>query len=319
MAKGEQSRKKQGWRYALFKRHAEEALKALTANGGEPPLSGALREWVEKNHPEEFKDLKKSWPVFLFKAQHDETSPIRLIPGTYTYRLSSDAAPLPTPADEEDDEADASLSEEGKKKKKLRVQREERVYEPLADWLSSWAYAAKITAETKKGGPWGNPDIAGLKLRRGLFEVMDVEVATVEAKASLANWKRYFFEAVSHKRFAHRAYFAALYSIDNPTVDAIPGKLRRELREYGEKYGVGILLLLVAKKTFDALHAADAEAIKTVELDDLRVIELWPAQYQVVPPAAVRAHLQDTLDLGDEAAIRKFYDEALAEFDDESD
>lgn len=308
---------KRGWKYALFKKQAEEALKALTDMGKEAVLSGTLREWVEKNHAEDFKKLSKSWHVFLFKAQHDDSSPIALIPGTYTYRLSSAEPPGTPPVEESDEEAESELDDEGKKKKKLRVQREQLVYEPLRDWLSSWAYASKVTAETKSGGPWGNPDIAGIKLRSGLFMVTDVELATVEAKASLDNWKRYFFEAVSHKRFAHRSYFAALYSADTPTIEAVPVNLRQELREYGEKFAVGILLLLVTKKTFQALHTADAETIKTVKLDDLRVIELWPAQYQSVAHASVRAHLQDTLELGDEKAIKKFHDEALADFENE--
>lgn len=35
-----------------------------------------------------------------------------------------------------------------------------------------------------------------------------MEIATVEVKPTLANWERQFFEAVSHRRFANRSYFA---------------------------------------------------------------------------------------------------------------
>mgnify|MGYP006974890755 CR=1 FL=1 len=51
-------------------------------------------------------------------------------------------------------------------------------------------------------------DVVGLKVSEGLLGQRDLEVATIEAKLTRKSWKQVFFEAVSHKRFSHRAYFA---------------------------------------------------------------------------------------------------------------
>jgi|GEM_PF-7069050 len=90
-----------------------------------------------------------------------------------------------------------------------RRQTERILYSHFETWLRSNGYNAAITADMKTLGAWGNPDVVGIRSDRGLSGRTH-EVATVEAKISHRNFKRDLFEAVSHRRFADRAYLLLL-------------------------------------------------------------------------------------------------------------
>jgi hypothetical protein len=143
--------------------------------------------------------------------------------------------------------------------------------------------------------------VAGLKVTETPLAGKHIEVATIEAKLGPGYWRYYFFEAVAHKRFAHRAYFAFVVGTDDPSVvDVVEGD---EMREYGEKYGVGVLVIFVPLSEYGNLISG---ANPTLDADSILVQELWPAVYDPVTPAALNSFLRDVLELHDERAIYAF-------------
>lgn len=122
----------------------------------------------------------------------------------------------------------------------VKVNKQDKVLEQhLWPIVSLWLRKAKSVARTsyqvanlKRGGVWSNPDVVGLSTFEDLG-FFDVEVVTAEVKPNLNNWRYFFFEAVSHKRFSERSYF--VYRDDTG------GSHESELRQYAEKYGVGLV------------------------------------------------------------------------------
>jgi hypothetical protein len=65
---------------------------------------------------------------------------------------------------------------------------------------------------------WRNPDVTGIHVVDGFLAQKSLEIATVEAKLSSDGWCCYFFEAVTHKRFAHQTYFVFAHGSDESTL-----------------------------------------------------------------------------------------------------
>lgn len=169
------------------------------------------------------------------------------------------------------------LEGDDKSEKRKYDQVEKRLWQPVARWLLANKRPTQVSADVamkKKGGVWGNPDVVGLApiKRLGFF---DIEITSVEVKPSLSRWEYFFFEAVSHKRFAERSYFAFYeenfhkYKID-------------DLVSYAEKYGVGLLRLDLTLEQFSNLDGwASMEGGVRDELIG-QFFELYPAPYSPV-------------------------------------
>lgn len=152
-------------------------------------------------------------------------------------------------------------------------------------------------ANLKSGGTWGNPDVVALKPidKFGFFEV---EVTTVEVKPSLDQWRYYFFEAVSHKRFAERVYFS--YRSDGSKLQD-----EKEIISYAEKYGVGIIRMEFDAEYYDKLaNWGNMEEAEKFELID-KFVEVVPAPFDPVP-LAEKIALLERLKITDRASIYKF-------------
>jgi hypothetical protein len=121
--------------------------------------------------------------------------------------------------------------------------RESALYPILVDWLVGSGFRARETSAMRALGRWSNPDVTGVKVSEHLGR-MDIEIATIEAKRSLIDWERAFFEAVAHRRFANRAYFAF------PLPESSFGKIPPEMRYYSELYDVGVLTVVMPDKSF---------------------------------------------------------------------
>lgn len=185
-----------------------------------------------------------------------------------------------------------------------RVQREKRLYSLLVEWLQSWTYQAADTSQSKKGGSWGNPDVVGIRTHEGLGGSLHLELASIEAKISSSDWRRVFFEAVSHKRFADRAYFAFAFGTDQPSTTKIPEL--EMLREYGEKYRVGILVVFMETRLHQLLLSAQETEIEEITLDMVRVEELWPAIYDPAPLSMRERFLREVLEIKDMNALYSY-------------
>jgi hypothetical protein len=105
--------------------------------------------------------------------------------------------------------------------------------------------------------------------------VRDLETISVEVKTTHTSWRKMLFEAVSHKRFAHRVFFAFAYSAEN-----VPQRDIDAMRGYGEKFGIGILGLRMTPDKFDTLTRGDKIAVRDIDLvlnDDVAPELHWPA------------------------------------------
>lgn len=85
---------------------------------------------------------------------------------------------------------------------------------------------------------------AGMATVAAFERHVDIEICTIEAKKDFQDWERHFFEAVSHRRYANRAYFAF------PLPESSQNKLPDDLRYYSELYNVGVLTLIFSDEDY---------------------------------------------------------------------
>lgn len=153
--------------------------------------------------------------------------------------------------------------------------REAHLYELVRYWLQAKKdLPAKDISQLKAGGIWGNPDIVGISStdRLGFF---DVEIVSAEVKLSERDWRRFIFEAVSHKRFANRVYY--IFRTKFETV-----KLPDEMDRYAEQYRIGIVLVPLTDDELAKLGSSEERANLANYTD--RIVERVPAVYDFVPP-----------------------------------
>lgn len=156
-----------------------------------------------------------------------------------------------------------------------RKQREACLYPVLESWLVTQGYQSSNVSSNRSLGKWGNPDVAGISVTTG-FNGPLVEVVTVEAKVSLDNWEQWIFEAVSHRRFANRSYFAFAHP-----EEAI-AKIPQDMRYYAELYNIGVLAIAVEEGIFNNLTSGSV--LSDLDVERVDVIEIFSAPYNFVQP-----------------------------------
>jgi len=170
-------------------------------------------------------------------------------------------------------ELDQSVPSKASKQEKVL---EKYLWPVVALWLKEVKSVDRVSYEVanlKSGGVWSNPDVVGLSPfeELGFF---DVEIVTCEVKPSLAQWRYFFFEAVSHKRFSERSYF--IFRSDGS------GSHEEELRQYAEKYRVGLVKMDFSDDEVKGLSKWDSfsEEDKTEYVE--RFVELIPAPFEAI-------------------------------------
>lgn len=164
--------------------------------------------------------------------------------------------------------------------------REKHLYPLLQAWLRASEYIAEDVSVLKRGGQWGNPDLLGVS-RVEILGTSEIEIVSVEAKLSEANWERFIFEAVSHKRFANRSWYCYRTSAPYP---ALP----KNMSYYAERYKVGIIQIYLTDEELEALSKNDERGNlhdKALEYLD-RVQERVRALYEPVPLQEKKAFLE---------------------------
>lgn len=217
---------------------------------------------------EQINDVKASWSVYLSKAAKEGISRLVANPYGHGYLLSEI---LPEIA--KDKKEEEKLQKEEERKNRAYTEQEKLLYPIFKDWALTICDRAKDNSTKRKGGPWCNPDIVGINIVNDPCGVEHLETLTIEVKVSDNDWQKEFFQAVAHKRFSHRAYFAyAAPQSHKPDPD---------MRRYAEKYNVGILCLRLADTDFSQF-AGNKKTIdlKEYEVSDIR--EEWPARYEYV-------------------------------------
>lgn len=164
-----------------------------------------------------------------------------------------------------------------------RIEREKLFYPSAQQWLNGQNYRSADTSGGRRHGRWGNPDITGI---RGVehFGVVHVEVATIEVKPSIDGWEYWIFEAVSHRRFANRAYFAFAHPWD--LIEKIPD----EMRYFAELYQIGILILGTDDEVYD--HVMKGSSPREIEPDEIEIIEKYPAPRTTLLPEYQQGYLE---------------------------
>lgn len=155
-------------------------------------------------------------------------------------------------------------------------QKEKHLYPILVDWLRERGYWAQDISTNKALGKWGNPDVAGINTNSNLFGGHSIEIATIEAKVTKCDWEKLIFEAVSHRRFSNRAYFAFAH----PAEFYLKLPLSK-MRKYGELFKVGILVILIPGDQLKNLDTAieDDDQTDIIEIISAPLIYVSP-EYQ---------------------------------------
>ena len=208
--------------------------------------------------------------VYLLFSVKDTQSSINCLGRRKGYYISTKAKEIVEKSTETDTTAIAD-EESGVK----RHQKELLLYPVLESWLIAQGYQAENVSSTRSLGKWGNPDVAGINPMDN-FSGLSLEVVTIEAKTSLDNWERHIFEAVSHRRFANRSYFA--FAHPEETISKIP----QDMRYYAELYNIGVLVLSLENETFDKLIKGTLQ--NPCEFDEVDIMEIYSAPYNFVQP-----------------------------------
>ena len=174
---------------------------------------------------------------------------------------------------EEKDSQESSLAEDSLPRK--RIQKEALLYTLLESWLVAQGYQSQDVSAGRSLGKWGNPDVAGISALDSL-NGLSIELVTIEAKVSLDDWEKWIFEAVSHKRFANRSYFA--FAHPEETVTKIP----QDMRYYAELYNIGVLVLSMDNAKYKELQSGNLR--EPLDSEEVEVIEIFSAPYNFVQP-----------------------------------
>jgi len=224
------------------------------------------------------------WQYLNRSAVNDPTSPVRSSGTRSGYFLDRDSVTM----DESPQEATTEIKPTEGKKTKIS---ESDLYPLIVSWLETKGYSSKDVSTQKGGGPWGNPDILGA-LRTEIFGAVEIEVASCEVKLDEANWQRYIFEAISHKRFSHRSWYCIrTKSAESP--------LPKGIEYYAERYNVGIVQIILSDDEFVKVKTGELEASGFID----QVLERIPARYDAVPlreisDALIRSGFENNLHAG---------------------
>lgn len=242
--------------------HILEGKKAFAAEKsivGRDIFTQANKDFKEHSIPE------STFHATLSGLVRSNTSKINCLGRRQGYFLMKDLSSL-------QDDNESATEEKGKKEK------EKLLYPIFVEWLFTHGFSKvrdTSSARNQDLGTWGNPDITGIKIHETLGQTTDIEFVTIEVKSSPDNWKYWIFESIAHKRFSNRPYFAFAYP------EEMLNKIDPDLKQYAEIYGIGILVLPLAKDVYDDINKKNSKTNpdKISEYSSTDVIEISSSQY----------------------------------------
>lgn len=219
---------------------ATHVLEALGATAPDKAVStktiiDAYRK-LRKENADVVEINENSFGVYLSPISHSESSAICCEGRKKGYYLAL-TAPA-TPAPQTNTTTNTSLKQPGGSQLQ-----ESDLYPIFKAWLTTKGYCAQTVANKRGQGKWQNTDIIGIRDTE-IIGTLDIEIASIEVKLSKQGWETQIFEAVAHKMFANRAYFAFMCKEDE--VDKVD-----DMKLYAEKFGIGILALAVDSASWD--------------------------------------------------------------------
>lgn len=259
--------------YETVKKVSEYILEKKSAKDNESAQFGSvIFDEAKREYPELSDFSKNTFLQYLSSAVKDTESSINCLGKRQGYYLSEKAKEVEKIIEPEPSEM---VDEQSPTTPQGRRQKEALLYPVLESWLITQGYQSSDVSSGRALGKWGNPDIAGISAIDG-FHGLSIEVVTIEAKTSLESWEQWIFEAISHRRFANRSYFAFAHP-----EEAI-SKLPQDMRYYAELYNIGVLALSLENRIFDQL--VNGELTTPLESDQVDVIEVYSAPYNFVQP-----------------------------------
>lgn len=232
---------------------------------------------------------ERTFRQYLSNLSGSENSRIVRVDGRHLYTLAAEHVIESPEAESVSDQSSLTMQEE----KPQRLAREQAMYEMLVNWVDTRKYQAGDISANTANGKWGNPDILGVKLLQTL-DGHRVELLSIEAKTSDSDWRQFFFEAVSHRRFCDRVYYCFAAEDDTYKVD-------NDMKYYSELFSVGILIMRFEPKAYkvfqEKAEIPDPEQVK---------IEEYLSAPQNHPPAELKFRFLANLKLNDIPKISQF-------------
>ncbi|MDQ1350024.1 MAG: hypothetical protein QG657_325 [Acidobacteriota bacterium] len=241
---------------------AKEALKKLNATTFENrKKADDIYQSIKKEHKEVVTEVPlENFRQYISAFTRDDNSPIAKKTGSNGYYIEIESSDTPK-----------ELSNE-----KIRLNQEKKLYPIVINWLKQKGFSVKDTSDKKIMGKWGNPDVTGIKVDEH-FGKKEIEINTIEVKSTDANYEQLFFEAVSHRRWANRSYFAFA------APDGFQEKNNEVLRYYSELFHVGIIIIEMAKDDFDKFKDGKLDKKEEEILETAGVYELSSVLYESKP------------------------------------
>lgn len=256
-----------GEKVSLVENAAVEALGALKATAKKKKKGSEIYEKACELDPQYAQSVSENvFKSYLSGLSRNPTSRIVKDAGSHGYYLKALAE---APSEAEFPDAPEGEGEQEIEKRERR-DTEKLLYPILEAWLQSQGYRTKDTSLMKGMGRWGNPDITGIIVDESLGSY-DIELATIEAKVTHQSFRYDFFEAVSHKRFANRVYFAFASTAN------FLRENNEELRYYSELFGVGVVIIALEAPHFEDYKVGKLEEIDTDRVD---VYEIFSAPFE---------------------------------------
>jgi hypothetical protein len=285
--------------YEEIRQAVNRAATALKEQGKQTFKRAEVETWIRQNGIEDWDRFAPSFQRYFSKMQaNDDQCIVEGVPGSFQYRIAVATVGAPQPKPPGDHEPPVEPPADNQ-----RQQREAKLYQILRNWLEGRSYQAAVTASLRRGRAWGNPDVTGLRVDELPLGSITFECATIEAKMGSEDWRYWLFEAVSHKRFAHRAYFAFAIGTDSPSVERL--KDLDTMCQYAEKYRIGILVVFISTPQYEQLTNGNVTGL-TLDEDNTRIETVWPAFYEPVQVPALNEFLTQTLELRSHNDLRRF-------------
>lgn len=264
----------------------------LEDNGAKQPEKAIFGPKILELADREFPDHginSKTFGVYLSKWGKEPESRINTLGRRQGYYLISETHLEPEIKTVDDEPATQETT--------TRKEKERLLYPVMEAWILEQDFQANDTSSLRRGGIWGNPDLTGIKIIDSFYGI-DVEVLTIETKVTHQNWEQFFFEAVAHRRFANKAYFA--FSVPDEQTSKIP----KNMRYYSELYQVGVLVISLEQDRFDSL--LDGKLTKPINPEDADVLEVYSAPFCNVQRRYQFDYLESTLGIGSRRSLDRW-------------
>lgn len=283
--------------YGRVKYFAETILREAETNPENTLTTPQLFEKVGPRFGQDAIPNKNTFGAFLSRAAKEKSSKIVLKARRKGFYFKEVKEVVPAiPISESITPLEMGLT-------KRRI--EAALYPIVRNWLVEEGYDSRITDHTRSGGKWGNPDVTGIKFTEN-FDSSELEIVTVEVKATSEDWERQIFEAISHRRFSNRTYFA--FAVDEDWAN----KLDMDLRYYADLYRIGVLLIEFSSSDFK--NFVDGKPI-SADPSTVIVNEIYSAPFNEIRAEYKRRFLNETLKISSIKELLRFFDSDDLEVD----